>query len=188
MTDTNGVYRRILRRETHAPRTLPAVIAALIVLLVSIAAAAGAVWWLVDPGFRDTADAALQDAAAWAAQPTALAGIGAGAVVLAVLAIALAVLPGRRARRARTTGRLALLVDDGVLADAIADAVALREGLDRRQVAVRLAPRAARVRVTPTSGVAVDEARVARAAEAALAEVGFSAAARVTLAPQGVIA
>lgn len=188
MTDVDRTYRRILRRETHAPRTAPAVAAVIVILLIVAAAAVGAVWRQVDARSWGSIGGWLQGVASWAAEPTTLIGLGAAALVLAVIAIALALLPGRRARRARTTPRLAVLVDDGVLADAVADAVALREGLDRRQVAVQMAPRMARVRVTPTSGVAVDERRVAATAEATMSELGFSVVARVSVAPRGVVA
>lgn len=188
MTDVNRSYRRILRRETHAARTAPAVVAVLIVLLAAVAAAVGAVWRHLDARSWEPVGGWLRGVASWAAEPATLIGLGTAALVLAVIAIALALLPGRRARRARITSRLAVVIDDGVLADAVADAVAQREGLDRRQVAVRLASRTAQVRVTPTSGLAVDERRVAAAAEAAMSALGFAVVARVSVATRGVVA
>lgn len=83
---------------------------------------------------------------------------------------------------------MALLVDDGVLADAVADAVALREGVDRSQVSVTLGKKTAIVRITLTSGVPVDTDRAGRAAVEALASLGFSAAPRVLLSQTGVVA
>lgn len=185
---TEKVYRRVLRRETHAPRTAPAVIVALVVLLFALALLVGGVWWWIDAGFREFTDARLTEVVSLVAQPSVLIGTGAVAVLIAVVLLVLALSPGRRARRARVTDRVALLVDDGVLADAVADAVALRERVDRSQVSVTLGKKTATVRITPTSGVPVDTDRAGRAAVEALASLGFSAAPRVLLSQTGVVA
>lgn len=187
-TMESRVYRRVLRRETHAPRTAPAVVVAVVVLLASLALLVGGVWWWADAGFQGFVSARAADLGAAMAQPAVLIGIGAVALALALLLLILALSPGRRARRARTTERIALLVDDGILADAVADAVAAQENLGPRQVSVTLGRRAVTVRVTPTSGVPVDTGAVGCAAEAALAAVGFTAVPRVVVAAAGVVA
>jgi len=188
MSGENAVYRRVMRRETHAPRTAPAVVVATIALVVAGALVVGAVWWWVDAGVRETVAASFDAVSTWLWQPAVLIGAGVAALAVAVVLLALALLPGGRARRARTTDRVALVVDDGMLADAVADAVAAESGLDRRQVSVTLGRRSAIVRITPTSGVPVRAAAAARAADDAIAALGFTASARVVVSPTGVVA
>ena len=127
-------------------------------------------------------------ASALAAQPAAAIAVGAVLVLLAVLLLALAVLPGRRSRRARIADRTALLVDDGVIADAVAAAVARRTGAERGRVSVTMGRRTVTVRIVPTSGVAVDPAAAESAVHDTLAEVGFSSATRVVVSTEGVVA
>lgn len=188
MTKEERIYRRVLRRETHASRTGSASVVSVLILVVVIALIAAGVWWAVNASFRDTV---ATQAVALTSGPNAqgvLIAVGVVALLLALLLLVLALTPGRLARRARVMPRGALLVDDGVLADAIADAVALNENVDRRQVSVTLGRRTTHVLVTPTSGVPVDTDRVARVAEHVLARLGFSAATRVRISDRGVIA
>lgn len=188
MTNEQAVYRRVLRRETHASRTVPALIVAGIGAVVLLSLLGAGVWWLVDPGVRAEAQRWLAGAADVMNEQFASVGIGAVLVIVALLLLVLAVLPGRRARRGRTTDRAVLLVDDGVLADSIAQAVARRVGVDRRRVSVTVGRRAATVHITPTSGVPVDRSAAESAVEDTLGGVGFSLTPRVDVAAEGVIA
>lgn len=188
MKKEQAVHRRVLRRETHSSRTGAAVVLASVLIVLLVATIVLGVWWLVDPGFRDVVADQTAAVASFAGDAGAMTTAGCVAVVLAVVLIAAAVLPGRLARRARSTDRLALLVDDGVLADAVADAVAARCGIDRRQVSATIGRRSATVRVTPTSGVDVDRGAATESAVAALAALGFSLAPRLFVARQGVVA
>ena len=187
MTSEGNVYRRVLRRETHASRTAPAVVVAAVLLLAILAAGGLTVWAGLDAGGRDLAGrvgAVLEDAVR---NPVVLSVTAAVAALIGIVLLGLALSPGRRARRGRATGRAALLVDDGVLADAVAAAVAARCGLARRQVVVTMARRRADVRIRPISGVAVDEHGAKEAAVSALSALGFSAPPAVTILPQGVL-
>lgn len=188
MNKEQAVYRRVLRRETHSSRAGAAVTLASVLIVLLVAATAFGVWWVVDRGLRD--DVADQTAAvsSIAGDGGTLMTAGCVAVVLAIVLIAVALLPGRLARRARSTDRLALLVDDGVLADSVADAVAARCGIDPRQVSATINRRTATVRVTPTSGVDVDRAAATDSAVATLAAVGFSVAPKLFVADRGVVA
>ncbi|MFK3676476.1 hypothetical protein ACI2IP_02010 [Microbacterium sp. NPDC090218] len=187
MTNEQATYRRVLRRETHAPRTIPAAVVASIGVVLLLALLAGAVWWLVDATFRDSVTRWFDTVAATPNEAVPFGG-GAVLVVLALVLFALAVLPGRRARRARTTPRTALLVDDGVIADSIAEAVARRSGVDRGRVAVTVGRRTVAVRITPTSGVPVDRLAAESAVDDVLSGIGFTATPRVTVEANGVIA
>ena len=187
MTNEQAIYRRVLRRETHAPRTTPATVVASIGVLLLVALLVGGVWWLVDDGFREAAGRRLDDLGA-TALPVALLAAGGAMAILAVVLLALAVLPGRRARRARTTDRTALLVDDGVIADSIAEAVARRTSTVRSRVAVTAGRRSITVRITPTSGIPVDRFAAESAVNDTLAGIGFAATPRVVIEANGVIA
>ncbi|MBO0982199.1 hypothetical protein, partial [Microbacterium sp. SD291] len=188
MTAEDHGYRRVLRRETHASRTVAAVVVASVITLLLLATAAVAVWLLVDVSAREEVGSRFAAAQPRGWDDVTLIVVGSIAVVLALLLIGLALLPGRRARRARIADRLALLIDDGVLADAVADAVAGDVGTAPWQVSATMARRAVIVRITPTSGVPVDRAVAAGAATDVLSGIGFPAAPRVIVSPRGVVA
>lgn len=184
---TQLTSRRVLRREARSSRTLPAVVFATALLLVLLIVLGAGVAGMLDPGARLTVDAVVAGAAMVAAIPAVAIGAGLVATALAAVLLALAFAPGRRARRARLTPRSGVVVDDGVLADAIADGVARRTGVPRGRVSVTIGRRTASVRITPTSGVPVDPQAGADAATAVLAEIGFALAPRVHVAREGVI-
>lgn len=187
MIPDTTVYRRTLRRETHAARTVPASIVATIAALVLLAALAAAVWAMIDPRFADRL--AGYPESLFAQLDPRTTGIVAGALLLllAVLLIAAALLPGRRSRRARVTDRIALLVDDGVLADATSTEVAERCGLDPSHVSVTVGRQSVAVRLKPLSGSPIDERAASAAAEETLGAVGFDTAVRLRVAEQGVV-
>ena len=187
MRDEKAIYRRVIRRETHAARTAPAVVVAAVAAVVSVAVVVAGVWWTVDAGARDSASRWWADASSVVPSAVLVAG-GAVAVLIALLLAASALLPGGRARRARTTDRVAVVIDDGVLADAVADAVSLDAGVERGRVSVTLTRREVHVRVTPTSGLALDEAGVAVASDRVIAALGLALKTRVSVASSGVIA
>ncbi len=188
MTTNTATPRRLLRREARATRRGPAIALAVVMTLVLVLLLVGVVAWILDDGFRRQAAAWFAPVAAVVQTPSALIAFGVVLLLLALLLVALVVLPGRRARRTRLDTRAALVIDDGVLADAIADGVARRIGVPRGQVSVTVARRAALIRVTPTSGVPVDAAAAEEAAAQVLDEVGFRLSPRVQVAREGVIA
>lgn len=187
MTNEQAVYRRVLRRETHPSRTGASVVVASILSVLLIAAIIVCVWVFVSPSFREGLTAWFTSVSSALDEPVALIVAGLLAVLLAVLLLCFALLPGRRARRGRTTDRVALLVDDGVLADAVAHAVAARCGIGRGQVSATIDRRVVTVRLTPTSGVLIDQDAANESAEATLATIGFSAKPKLIIARQGVI-
>jgi hypothetical protein len=188
MTVDESTYRRVLRRETHASRTIAAVVVASVALALLLGLIVAGIGWLIDPVFREGAANAGAAVMESTGQPAVAMAAGGALVLLAVVILALAVTPGRQARRARTTDRAALLVDDGVIADSIAERVARRTGVGRRQVSVTVGGRITSVRITPTSGLPVDRT----AAEAAVADtvsgIGFVTTPRISIAAEGVIA
>lgn len=197
MTIDRSVYRRVLRRETHPSRSVVAVVLSVIVCLLLLAASTACVWWLFDLGARRQAEQSgaqmLQafDTVRLFGLPLGEVLLGTAGVLAAVLGLLLvfaALLPGRRSRRGRSGERCAVLVDDGVLADAMADTTAARCGIDPSQVQVRLRGRIAHVRVTPTSGVPVNPETVRRVVHGSSRDIGFELTPRVRILEEGVLA
>ncbi|MEE6389017.1 hypothetical protein V3G71_09235 [Microbacterium paraoxydans] len=188
MTVNTATARRLLRREMRATRRGPAIAIALVLTALLLLLLAGAVGWTLDEGFRTQLRAWFAPVAAIAQPMPALLTAGAVLIALALLLIGAAVLPGRRARRTRLDARAALVIDDGVLADAIADGVARRLGVPRGQTSVTVGRRTVLIRVTPTSGVPVDPDAAEDAAARVLDEAGFRLSPRVQVAREGVIA
>ncbi|MGM1017886.1 MAG: hypothetical protein ACQEW8_10150 [Actinomycetota bacterium] len=188
MTSQQAVYRRVLRRETHRGRTVASVVVASILVLVLLVVLAGGIWWAVDPAVRAGSDAAVAGLAAALDGRIVLLVAGIAAVVLALVLVALALLPGRRARRARDAERVALLVDDGILADAVADQIAMRCGLTAAQVSTVVGRRSVTATITPTSGAPLDRDAALAAITDTVSGLGFTATPKVVVADRGVIA
>ncbi|MBW1639770.1 DNA/RNA endonuclease G [Microbacterium resistens] len=180
---TATTYRRALRRETHSPRTASAVVVAVVLLVGLVALVASLVAEAVRPGTVGALVEPLPADALRIGIPVA----GGAMAVLGLAAVLLAILPGRRARRSLRGARLAVVADDGVLADAAADAVARRCVLPRAQVRV-VVGRRVDVHVVPTSGVPVDERAAGQAAHDALLRLGLDRVVRVRVEQRGVIA
>jgi hypothetical protein len=147
-------YRRILRRESTASRSGTVVVAVLVVLVIAAAAVfAAALVFLgqralgIDP--RDLVAAAAR--APRGLDTTIVVGVAAIVAVVGLVFLAQGLLPQRRPRHTMSSDRLAVVVDDEVLASAAARAArsATRLGPDaavgtvgRRTVDVVLRPAA----------------------------------------------
>ena len=165
------VLRRVVRRETHSPRS---VAFAAVVLLTIIACLYLAVETVLSLASQPALLIRPIDALAWlAALPT---DVPVGAVIAGGLAVAvvgawlilLAVSPGRLSKHEMDAGGRAALVDNGVLAAAIAQRVSDETGLARDRVTVGVAHRSVDVSVKPGAGIPVDRAQVNAVAEAEL--------------------
>lgn len=177
---TQPVLMRVVRRETHSPRTVMTVI-----VLVLIATAAvysgieivlhllGARPMLVSPG------AAL----AWAeslpgAEPrAAIVAAAAGVAVVGVILLWLAVAPGRRPKHALGVSTHAVVVDNAVVASAVAERVRRELDLPKAAVVVGIGHHSADVTVRPEPGQVIDRARVRSIAETELD--GYTASPRL---------
>ncbi|WFR68102.1 hypothetical protein P9139_07235 [Curtobacterium flaccumfaciens] len=148
------MYRRIVRRETNASRSGTVVVAMLVVLVIAAAAVFAAALVLLDQRVlgidpRDVVDGAAR--APRGLDATVAIGVAAIVAVVGLVFLAQGLLPQRRPRHAMSSGRLAVVVDDEVLASAAARAArsATRLGPDaavgtvgRRTVEVVLRPAA----------------------------------------------
>lgn len=112
-------YRRILRRESTASRSGTVVVAVLVVLVIAAAAVfAAALVFLgqralgIDP--RDLVGAAAR--APRGLDTTIVVGVAAIVAVVGLVFLAQGLLPQRRPRHTMSSDRLAVVVDDEVLA------------------------------------------------------------------------
>ena len=172
--DADRFLRRIVRRETSAPRT-PSVVVAMVLLLV-LAAAVGtaAVVALLDERIAGVDPRAVVDATVRAPDglvDAVVIAVGAAIALLGLWFLLHGVLPARRPRHVIRSARLGVVVDDEVLASAAARAA---------RSATRLAPDAAvgsvgrrtlDVVLLPASGVDVAVVATTEAVERELAAV-----------------
>lgn len=183
---------RVIRRETHSPRSTFSVVAAILValaaifaLLETVIAALGQPTWLVHP----------LDALQWVADlpgPYSPALLGAAGVLLALVGLVFlgnGLLPGRRAKHVIANPRVAIVVDDEVIASALAKCARMAAGVTREQVMVIVSARLVQVNVRPTSGIRVSEHDIQTAVESELAamELNPQPGVSVKLASSGVI-
>ena len=183
---------RILHRETHSSRAPAACIAAVLVILLSLYAlleaavrAIGQPPWLIDPQTAAERIVALPDGM----PPLLLGVIGAVVAAAGLFFFLSAILPGRRAKHLLDMPRVAVVVDDEVIASSLARRARLAANVTPEQVMVVVSQRQAIVNVRPTSGVPVSENAVREAVEdelRSMAPVPVPAV-RVNLAETGVI-
>jgi hypothetical protein len=179
------LYRRIARRETHASRTAPTVVVSGLLILVLLAFLVVTLWYLNSAGGHERVTS-------WMARGQTLGtgtvvACGVVAALVGVWLISLAVTPGRRPRHSRTDDRQVVVVDDGVLADAVATAVARQCGISRRQVAATVGRTRLDVRLTPFSGQPVDKQAARDAALQVFNALGLHTSTRIVVADRGVV-
>lgn len=178
---------RVLRRETHSPRTVAAVV--VLVLLALAACYAGVEIVLALLG-RSPLLVTPAGALRWLgelpqAQPRA--AVIAGGVVGALLGVVLlwlALSPGRLPRH-RLGGRLPVLVDNAVIASAVAERVRRELDLARGGVVVGIGHRSADVSLRPEPGESVDQGRVRAAVQDELSGYRLSPALTVRVRVHG---
>ena len=179
MTDS-GLYRRVIRRETHSSRSGIAIVLAVLLIVVfawvgaeSVLGALRRPALLVSPR-----DAAVSVLGAASAPVGLLVAAGAIAAVIGLVLVVVSLAPGRRGRRGVDTGRAAVLVDDRVIAQSVARSGAYAGDIDPHQVKVTVGKRAVDVDVTRTSGRTADVQSIQDAVDRELAAYDFSPALR----------
>ena len=182
----------ILHRETHSSRAVASIIAAVLVIALCVYAlletavrAVGQPPWLVDPQTAAEQVVALPNGV-----PPLLLGVVGAVLVMAGLFFFLnAVLPGRRARHVLLDRRAAVVVDDEVIASALARRARLAANVSQEQVMVTVSRQQVEVNVRPTSGVPLSRNAVLAAVQDELREMGLTPApeARINVTSAGVI-
>lgn len=171
---------------------MAAVIAAVLVitlcafaLLETALRAFGQPPWLVDPDAAVAQILALPDDA----RPLLLGVVGAVLVMAGLFFFLNAVLPGRRARHVLWDRRAAVVVDDEVIASALARRARLAANVGPEQVMVVVSRNRVLVNVRPTSGVPLRADAMLAAINDELRAMGPSPMpeASINVAPEGVI-
>ncbi|MFD4420238.1 DUF6286 domain-containing protein [Agromyces sp. NPDC058484] len=161
-------FRRVVRRETHSPRTIAMIIAVVVLLIVLIYLGAEIVLYLAaQPALLLGPLAGF----AWlVGLPTAQPGwlVVVGGIALAVIGlvlIGLAVAPGRLPKHEMTYPSRAVVIDNGVIAAALAQHLTEETGIPRENITVGVAHRTVDVTVTPGPGVPLQRDRVQQLAD-----------------------
>jgi hypothetical protein len=159
--DSRGAgMRRILDRETRSSRAgVSGIAAALVIVLCGYGLleagvrAIGQPPWLIDPQTAAERIIALPQGM----PPLLLGVIGAVTAMAGLFFLLNAVLPGRRARHLLPNHRAGVVVDDEIIASALARRARLAANVTPEQVMVIVSQRQVTVNVRPTSGVPVSE-------------------------------
>lgn len=183
---------RILKRETRSSRAGMAGLAAVLVvaacvyaLLESALRAIGQPPWLIDPQTAAERLIALPEGIS----PLLLGSLGGVVAMVGLIFFLNAVLPGRKSRHVLSDPRAGVVVDDEVIASALARAARTAANVTQEQVMVVISQRQVMVNVRPTSGVPVHEERILAAVEHELQNMAPSPmpTVRVNVATSGVI-
>lgn len=182
----------ILQRETQSSRAGVAVIAGVLVIILCAYAlleaavrAIGQPPWLIDPETAAQRIVALPEGI-----PPLLLGVIGGVVFMAGLFFFLsAVLPGHKARHILQDPRAGVLVDDEIIAAALARRARLAANVTPEQVMVVVSRYQAVVNVRPTSGIPVRHGDVLAAVQDELTDMAPSPMpeVRVNVATSGVV-
>jgi hypothetical protein len=175
MTGTGSIRARIQRRETHSPRAILAIVIATILIFVFAWLALELVLSLLHlPALLVAPTDMLTATARLATYPPAV--VGTAAVIVAAIGLILiiaALAPGRRARHLIDTERAVTVVDNEVIASALARTAAEAGEVARDNTLVTVSYRRAVIRITPTSGVPVSFAAVTEAVTEQLQSFGL---------------
>lgn len=171
---TDSSYPRIARRETHSPRSVLAIILAVIVILIAawfgteiVLSLLGRPALLVAPTDAEDAILSVQ------ALPFAvLLGSGIVLAVVGLLLIIAALTAGRRARHVIQTDRAVTVIDNRVIASALARHASYAGNTSPDNTRVDVTHRRAVVHITPTSGTTADKAAIKTAVDEQLDSFG----------------
>ncbi|KTR93019.1 DNA/RNA endonuclease G, NUC1 [Microbacterium testaceum] len=178
---TDSVLRTVVRRETHSPRTVAMLVVVVLALLVLayavveiVLALLGQQPLLVSPGVALNAVVA----APTALQPVAFIVGGIVLALLGLIVLVLALKPGRLSRHEMAWGERAVVVDNGVVASALAQHLSNESGIARDDIVVGVAHRTVDVTVRPPVGIPVDEAQLRRIVDEEISTYKLSPAVR----------
>lgn len=182
----SGVTRRILRRETHSSRSGATVVMLIVLILVVGYVGVEAVYAALGqpPLLFSPVDAVATLLSAATAQPALVIAASIAAAILGLVLVVIGLTPGRRGRHTIDDDRVAVVVDDQVIAASLARNARIAGGLAPGQVTAWVARSSARITITPASGSTADTDAVLRAANDELGRIAYrppvTAEARVT--------
>lgn len=176
---TSAVLKRVVRRETHSPRTVATVIVLALVAVAAICMCVEIVLHLLGVGPLLVAPGA---ALTWVQEvPERPQGLVVAGGLLAALAgvmlVWFALGAGRRPKHELGSSSQAVIVDNGVIASSVAERVRRELDLSKGAVVAGVGHRSADVTVRPEPGQPVDKLYVRAVAESELA--GYELSPRV---------
>jgi len=159
---SDRVLTRVVRRETHSPRTVAMAVAVVLVILALAYAGVEIVLGLLSqpPLLIAPADGLAQLADVPGQPSGAVIGIGALLAVIGLVFLVLALAPGRLSKHRMDIGDRAVVVDNGVLAASLAQRISDEAGIPRDHITVGVAHRVVDVVITPDAGLPIDASRV----------------------------
>jgi hypothetical protein len=188
-TSTSALYARISRRETHSSRATLAIVLAVVLIVVFAWVGTEVVIALLGlPALLVAPSDMFASAVGLAEQPAALvATAGIIVALIGLLLIIASLSPGRRARHVIDTERAVTVVDNEVIASALARHASYAGNVDPDNATVSVSHRRGVVDLTPTSGIPADRDAVTRAVDEQLESYGLrpSVSARVHIAEKG---
>jgi hypothetical protein len=159
---STSTFRRIVRRETHSPRTVAMIIAAALLIAALTYMGTGIVlYMLAQPDLLG----GLTSAVAWIiglpkARPGWLVVVGGTALgLLGLVFLFLALTPGRLPKHQMTCGARAIVVDNEVIASSLAQYVSDETGIPLDDITVGVSHRSADITLRPRIGARLDEAQ-----------------------------
>jgi hypothetical protein len=170
-----SAYRRILRREMHSSRSGAAIV--VLIALIVVAAYVGIEAVYAGLGLHALVFspldvlATLRSAALEHGALVIATGIIAAVVGIVLIVIGFA--PGRRGRHIIPDSRVAVVVDDQVIAGSLARRARLAGSLASGQVNAWVARSSARITLTPASGAQADEDAVLASARDEVGAAGY---------------
>lgn len=182
---STSALRRVVRRETHSPRTVAMIVVVVILILALVYAAIEIILSLVgQPALLLGPAAAFGWAVGLPAEVPAGVTIATGVIIalFGIVCLVLAVAPGRLAKHELQGGeRRAVVVDDGVIAAAIAQRVSDELFVARDRVRVGVGHRLVDVAVSPEDGIEIENERVRAMIDAELESYRLHPKPRVTV-------
>jgi hypothetical protein len=175
--DLLAVYRRILRRETHVSRSAAVSVTMAFVVLAAAVVVVAAAAVLLDQRVGGFDPRSVIDGARIAPRGLVAAiAIPAGGVValLGLVLVLQGVLPARRPRHTMSSERLAIVIDDEVIASAAARAARSVTRLGPDAAVGTVGKRTVDVVLRPAAGVDVPVVAATEAVEAEIAAIDCS--------------
>lgn len=162
MRAEHSTYQRIRRRETHSPRAVAAITLASMLILTFAWLAVEIMLRVLNQPPLLVAPLDMVTALVEITSIPASVLIGAGLVIalIGVVLLTLALSPGRRARRFIESEHTVTIVDDEVIASALARHAARAADISTDRVRVTVSRRHVDIRLTPTSGFPIDRSAV----------------------------
>lgn len=159
------IYGRISRRELHSPRSAAAISVAIVVIAICGWLGTEIVLLLIGqpPLLVTPAGLAAAVTAVSTVPASLLVVIALACALLGIVLLVIAITPGRRARHLIDSERTVTVVDDEVIASALAGRAARVGGIDPDSTRVSISRRLATVHLVPTSGQPVQRDSVQQA-------------------------